>query len=38
MAFVISPVWISENVRPELRGVFLCTTNLTLVVGQFLLS
>lgn len=36
--FVQSPVWIGENVRPELRGFFLCFTNTSIVFGQFLLS
>lgn len=36
--FVQSPVWIGENVRPELRGFFLCVTNCSIVLGQFILS
>jgi hypothetical protein len=38
MVFVIGPVWIGENVRPELRGFFLCFTNGAIVLGQFILS
>lgn len=36
--FVIAPVWIGENGRPELRGLFLCFTNGSIVLGQFILS
>lgn len=38
IVFVISPVWIGETVRPELRGLFLCITNGSIVLGQFILS
>ncbi|KAJ9136628.1 General substrate transporter [Pleurostoma richardsiae] len=38
MVFVIAPVWIGENVRPELRGLFLCFTNGSIVLGQFVLA
>jgi hypothetical protein len=38
MVFIISPVWIGENVRPEVRGFFLCLVNGSIVLGQFILS
>lgn len=38
LVFVIAPVWIGENGRPELRGLFLCFTNGSIVLGQFILS
>ncbi|KAM0327398.1 hypothetical protein ACHAQA_005684 [Verticillium albo-atrum] len=38
IVFVVGPVWIGETVRPELRGFFLCITNATIVIGQFILS
>ncbi|KAH8888058.1 general substrate transporter [Thozetella sp. PMI_491] len=38
VVFVFSPVWIGENVRPELRGLSLCIVNGSIVLGQFLLS
>ncbi|KAK5308851.1 hypothetical protein LTR93_012349, partial [Exophiala xenobiotica] len=38
MVFVLAPVWTGENVRPELRGFFLCATNGAIVLGQFILS
>jgi MFS family permease len=36
--FLCCPVWIGENVRPEVRGFFLCVINGSIVFGQFLLS
>ncbi|PVH82568.1 general substrate transporter [Cadophora sp. DSE1049] len=38
IAYINSPVWIGENVRPELRGFFLCIMNISIVIGQFLLA
>lgn len=38
MVFLLSPVWIGETVRPELRGFFLCLMNASIVVGQLLLA
>jgi len=38
MVFIISPVWIGENARPELRGFFLCLMNGSIVLGQFVLA
>lgn len=38
MTFIIPPVWIGENVRPELRGTFLCLQNGSIVLGQFILA
>ncbi|CAK7211314.1 hypothetical protein SBRCBS47491_001082 [Sporothrix bragantina] len=38
IVFVVSPVWIGETVRPELRGLFLCINNCSIVFGQFILS
>ncbi|KAJ9611497.1 hypothetical protein H2200_004681 [Cladophialophora chaetospira] len=38
MVFLMSPVWIGENVRPEVRGFFLCLVNGSIVLGQFILS
>lgn len=38
MVLVIAPVWIGENGRPEIRGLFLCFTNCSIVLGQFILS
>lgn len=38
VVFVIAPVWIGETVRPELRGLFLCLTNGSIVLGQFVLT
>ncbi|KAI5297207.1 hypothetical protein KEM55_005008, partial [Ascosphaera atra] len=32
--FTISPLWIGENARPELRGFFLCLFNTAIVTGQ----
>ncbi|KAI5295798.1 hypothetical protein KEM52_000176 [Ascosphaera acerosa] len=32
--FTISPLWIGENARPELRGFFLCFFNTAIVTGQ----
>ena len=28
IVYILSPVWIGENVRPELRGFFLCLTHV----------
>lgn len=36
--YIVSPVWMGENSRPELRGFFLCLMNGSIVFGQFLLS
>ena len=36
--FLLSPVWIGEIVRPELRGFFLCLMNGSMVVGQLFLA
>ncbi|KAK1143510.1 hypothetical protein N8T08_006316 [Aspergillus melleus] len=33
--FTISPLWIGETCRPELRGFFLCFFNTSVVLGQF---
>lgn len=38
MVLVIAPVWIGENGRPEIRGLLLCFTNGSIVLGQFILS
>ena len=35
MMFTISPLWIGEVCRPELRGFFLCFFNTSIVFGQF---
>lgn len=35
MMFTISPLWIGEICRPELRGFFLCFFNTSIVFGQF---
>lgn len=35
MMFTISPLWIGESCRPELRGFFLCFFNTSIVFGQF---
>ena len=35
MMFTISPLWIGETCRPELRGFFLCFFNTSIVFGQF---
>lgn len=35
--FTISPLWIGETCRPELRGFFLCLFNTSIVLGQFLM-
>lgn len=35
MMFTISPLWIGETARPELRGFFLCFFNTSIVFGQF---
>ncbi|SPO05070.1 related to MFS alpha-glucoside transporter [Cephalotrichum gorgonifer] len=37
MLFTISPLWIGETCRPELRGFFLCLFNTSIVLGQFLI-
>ncbi|KAF7593924.1 hypothetical protein BBP40_010626 [Aspergillus hancockii] len=34
MMFTISPLWIGETCRPELRGFFLCLFNTSIVFGQ----
>lgn len=36
--FTISPLWIGETCRPELRGFFLCFFNTSIVFGQFAVS
>ncbi|OJD11867.1 hypothetical protein AJ78_07454 [Emergomyces pasteurianus Ep9510] len=33
--FTISPLWIGETCRPELRGFFLAFFNTSIVLGQF---
>lgn len=38
MVFLVSPVYIGENVRPEVRGFFLCIINGSIVLGQFILA
>lgn len=38
IALVEFPVWIGENTRQELRGFFLCLTNGSIVLGQFMLA
>ncbi|ERS96913.1 MFS transporter [Sporothrix schenckii 1099-18] len=38
VVYVVCPVWIGENVRPELRGLFLCFINGSIILGQFILS
>lgn len=38
MMFTISPLWIGETCRPELRGFFLCFFNTSIVFGQFAMS
>ncbi|KAF3762109.1 general substrate transporter, partial [Cryphonectria parasitica EP155] len=38
IVYVIAPVWIGENVRPELRGLFLCIMNGSIVFAQFVLA
>lgn len=35
MMFTITPLWIGETCRPELRGFFLCFFNTSIVFGQF---
>ncbi|KAL4885932.1 putative MFS transporter [Aspergillus karnatakaensis] len=35
MMFTISPLWIGETCRPELRGFSLCFFNTSIVFGQF---
>ncbi|KAK5073941.1 hypothetical protein LTR64_006919 [Lithohypha guttulata] len=35
--FTISPLWIGETCRPELRGFWLCFFNTSIVVGQFMI-
>ncbi|KAK5173250.1 uncharacterized protein LTR77_001931 [Saxophila tyrrhenica] len=35
MMFTITPLWIGECCRPELRGFFLCFFNTAIVFGQF---
>lgn len=34
--FTISPLWIGETCRPELRGFWLCFFNTSIVLGQML--
>ncbi|KAL3442394.1 putative MFS transporter [Aspergillus insuetus] len=36
--FTISPLWIGETCRPELRGFFLCFFNTSIVFGQFAIA
>lgn len=38
IVYVVCPVWIGENVRPELRGLFLCFINGSIILGQFILA
>ena len=38
IVYILSPVWIGENVRPELRGFFLCLMNGAIVFGQLVLA
>ncbi|KAL1891833.1 hypothetical protein Sste5346_007377 [Sporothrix stenoceras] len=38
IVYVVAPVWIGETVRPELRGLFLCINNFSIVFGQFILA
>ena len=38
MVYLVAPVWIGENVRPEVRGFFLCLINGSIVLGQFILA
>lgn len=38
IVYILSPVWIGETVRPELRGFYLCLMNTSIVVGQLLLA
>ncbi|CAK7229752.1 hypothetical protein SCUCBS95973_007334 [Sporothrix curviconia] len=38
VVYVVCPVWIGENVRPELRGLFLCFINGSIILGQFILA
>ncbi|CAK7228045.1 hypothetical protein SEUCBS140593_006783 [Sporothrix eucalyptigena] len=38
IVYVVAPVWIGETVRPELRGLFLCVNNCSIVFGQFILA
>ncbi|KIW64068.1 hypothetical protein, variant [Phialophora macrospora] len=38
IVYILSPVWIGETVRPELRGFYLCFMNGSIVFGQLLLS
>ncbi|KAL2812628.1 putative MFS transporter [Aspergillus granulosus] len=38
MMFTISPLWIGETCRPELRGFFLCFFNTSIVFGQFAIA
>ncbi|KAA8908300.1 hypothetical protein TRICI_004786 [Trichomonascus ciferrii] len=36
ITFTVSPLWIGETCRPELRGFFLCFGNTSAVIGQLL--
>jgi hypothetical protein len=38
VSFIVCPVWIGENVHPELRGFFLCLINLSISLGQVVLA
>ncbi|OJJ08542.1 hypothetical protein ASPVEDRAFT_57601 [Aspergillus versicolor CBS 583.65] len=38
MMFTISPLWIGETCRPELRGFYLCFFNTSIVLGQFAMA
>ncbi|EXJ80113.1 hypothetical protein A1O1_08255 [Capronia coronata CBS 617.96] len=38
IVYILSPVWIGETVRPELRGFYLCFMNGSIVFGQLLLA
>lgn len=38
IVYVVCPVWIGENVRPETRGLFLYFINGSIILGQFILA
>ncbi|KIW42677.1 uncharacterized protein PV06_06203 [Exophiala oligosperma] len=38
IVFLVTPVFIGEVCRPEVRGTFLCIINGSIVFGQFLLA
>ncbi|KAF2172696.1 hypothetical protein M409DRAFT_49238 [Zasmidium cellare ATCC 36951] len=37
-SYLVAPVWIGENARQELRGFFLCLTNISITFAQFMLG